>query len=78
MATRLVIQSSEMRLRGLGWMAQLCPNPDTCEERLCLEVDLGRRVHPVDPPAFAQWRVHARINEIPRHVLVTAGAVESP
>lgn len=66
-----VIQTPAMRARGLGWRASLCPSPDTCEEHLCIEIEPGRRVHPIDPVAFAKWRVRGNPDEIPPHVLVT-------
>ncbi len=66
-----IIQTAAMRARGLGWKALLCPNPNACEEGLCLEIDSGRRLHPVDPVAFAKWRVRANPDQIPAHVLIT-------
>lgn len=66
-----VIQTAAMRARGLAWRALLCHNPDACEEGLCLEIQSGLRVHPVDPLAFAKWRVRANPDQIPAHVLIT-------
>ncbi len=60
----------------LGIRVEPCPDPDTSEERLYLGIELG--VHPDDPLAFAEWRVRAKMNEIPRHVLRLLNTVEAP
>jgi hypothetical protein len=64
-----------MRSRGLGWSAEPCPDPSSCEIHLCVADDQGDFWHPADPLAFAHWRVRADPDAIPAHVRVK---VDSP
>ncbi|HYB69304.1 MAG TPA: hypothetical protein VEH80_01465 [Candidatus Bathyarchaeia archaeon] len=67
---RVSLQSRAMRGRGLGWKAERCLMPQSCELNLCIADDDGTFWHPADPLAFAKWRVRAALDEIPPHVLV--------
>ncbi|MGH7397156.1 MAG: hypothetical protein ACRELW_06435 [Candidatus Rokuibacteriota bacterium] len=70
MAARLTLQSEAMRGRGLGWRAEPCAEPRSCELHLCIVDDQGGYWHPEDPLAFARWRIRADLDAIPAHVLV--------
>ena len=70
MPGRSVLQNAAMRARGLGWEAEPCPDPRSCELYLCVVDDTRRHWHPVDPLAFAKWRVRSRLEAIPPHVIV--------
>lgn len=70
MAARLTLQSEAMRGRGLGWRAEPCPEPRSCELHLCIADDQGGFWHPEDPVAFARWRIRADLDAIPAHVMV--------
>jgi hypothetical protein len=70
MASRVMLQSGGMRGRGLGWKAERCVDPGTCDLHLCVADDEGGYWHPEDPLAFAKWRVRADLDAIPTHVMV--------
>ncbi len=70
MAAQLMLQNPVMRSRGLGWKAERCLDPRTCEMYLCVADDEGGHWHPEDPLAFAKWRVRADLDAIPAHVMV--------
>jgi len=59
-----------MRGRGIGWKADRCVDPETCDLHLCVVDDEGAYWHPADPLAFAKWRVRADLDTIPGHVMV--------
>jgi len=65
-----MLQSGGMRGRGLGWKAERCVDPGTCDLHLCVADDEGGYWHPEDPLAFAKWRVRADLDAIPTHVMV--------
>jgi hypothetical protein len=67
---RVTLQSADMRGRGLGWKAERCLTPESCELDLCVADDVGSFWHPADPLAFAKWRVRADVDQIPAHVLI--------
>ncbi len=71
MANLLAIQSADKRVKGIAWKAEPCPVPISCEGR-SVRSSQGSRLHPVDPLASANWRLRAKIGEIPPHVLLTA------
>jgi|SRR5690242_5879385 hypothetical protein len=73
MAARVTLQSLRMRGRGIGWKAERCAAPETCDLHLCVPDDEGAFWHPVDPLAFAKWRVRADVDAIPGHVMVKVG-----
>ena len=54
------LQSTGMRGRRLGWRAERCADPQSCDLHLCI----------ADPLAFARWRIRADIDAIPAHVTV--------
>ena len=64
------LQSTGMRGRGLGWRAERCADPQSCELHLCISDDQGSYWHPADPLAFARWRIRADVDAIPAHVVV--------
>jgi hypothetical protein len=64
------LQSTGMRGRRLGWRAERCGDPQSCELHLCIADDRGSFWHPADPLAFARWRIRADIDAIPAHVMV--------
>jgi hypothetical protein len=66
----LALQSAGMRGRGLGWRAEPCADPHSCELHLCIADDQGDFWHPADPLAFARWRIRADMDAIPGHVMV--------
>ena len=66
----LALQSSGMRGRGLGWRAERCADPQSCELHLCVADSRGSYWHPADPLAFARWRIRADVDAIPAHVMV--------
>lgn len=66
----LALQSMGMRRRGLGWRAERCVDPQSCELHLCIVDDHGSFWHPADPLAFARWRIRADLDAIPAHVMV--------
>lgn len=66
----LTLQSQEMRGRGLGWRAERCTDPPSCELHLCIPGEQGAFWHPADPLAFARWRIRADLDAIPAHVMV--------
>jgi hypothetical protein len=66
----MALQNSEMHARGVGWKAETCRDPRSCDDGLCVEDWAQRFWHPEDPLAFSKWRVRARLDEIPSHVLV--------
>ena len=66
----LALQSTGMRDRGLGWRAERCADPASCDLHLCISDDRGSFWHPADPLAFARWRIRADIDAIPAHVVV--------
>ena len=68
------LQSATMRKHGLGWIAEACPDPVACELHLCVADHAGRHWHPVDPLAFAKWRVRALADAMPAHVAVRIAA----
>ena len=70
MAARVTLQSLEMRGRGIGWKADRCADPETCDVHLCVVDHEGGYWHPADPLAFAKWRVRADLDTIPGHVMV--------
>ena len=72
MATHMMLQSAAMRGRGLGWTAELCADPGSCETHLCVADADDVYWHPADPLAFAKWRVRADLEAIPVHVMVRA------
>jgi hypothetical protein len=69
----LALQSGAMRGRRLGWRAERCADPQSCELHLCVADDRGSFWHPVDPLAFARWRIRADLDAIPAHVMVRVG-----
>jgi hypothetical protein len=69
----LALQSVGMRGRGLGWRAERCADPQSCELHLCIADDRGSFWHPADPLAFARWRIRADLDAIPAHVMVRIG-----
>ncbi len=71
MAKLLTTQSANTRAKGIGWKAEPCPIPISCEGRT-MRSDRGSRLHPVDLLASANWRLRAKIGEIPPDVLLTA------
>ncbi len=73
MSDDLVLQSAEMRIRGIGWKADPCTDPPSCDEALCVADTDSRHWHPVDPLEFAKWRVRTDLDNIPAHVLVRLG-----
>jgi hypothetical protein len=73
MAARVTLQSPAMRGRGIGWKAERCAAPETCDLHLCIADDEGAYWHPADPLAFAKWRVRADLDAIPAHVRVKVG-----
>ena len=73
MAARVTLQSLEMRGRGIGWKADRCADPETCDVHLCVVDDEGGYWHPADPLAFAKWRVRAKLDAMPGHVVVKVG-----
>jgi hypothetical protein len=66
----LALQSTGMRGRGLGWRAERCADPQSCELHLCVVDPRGSYWHPADPLAFARWRIRADVDAIPAHVMV--------
>jgi hypothetical protein len=64
------LQSTGMRGRRLGWRAERCADPQSCELHLCIADDRGSFWHPADPLAFARWRIRADVDAIPAHVMV--------
>jgi hypothetical protein len=64
------LQSTGMRGRRLGWRAERCADPRSCELHLCIADDRGSFWHPADPLAFARWRIRADVDAIPAHVMV--------
>jgi hypothetical protein len=73
MAARLMLQSAAMRSRGIGWRADRCIDPPSCEVHLCVADDAGGFWHPADPLAFAKWRIRADIDTMPAHVMIKTG-----
>jgi hypothetical protein len=69
----LTLQRAGVRGRGLGWKAERCVNPESCETHLCVADEQGVFWHPADPLAFAQWRIRADLDRIPAHVMVKVG-----
>jgi hypothetical protein len=67
------LQTTVMRSRGLGWRAEPCADPQSCELHLCIADDQGAFWHPADPLAFARWRIRADLEAIPAHVVVKVG-----
>ena len=67
------LQSTGMRGRRLGWRAERCADPQSCELHLCIADDRGSFWHPADPLAFARWRIRADVDAIPAHVMVPMG-----
>ena len=67
------LQSTGMRGRRLGWRAERCGDPQSCELHLCIADDRGSFWHPADPLAFARWRIRADVDAIPAHVMVPMG-----
>ena len=61
----LALQSTGMRGRGLGWRAEPCADPQSCDLHLCISDDRGSFWHPADPLAFARWRIRADVDAIP-------------
>jgi len=66
----MALQNQEMRSRGIGWKAEACRDPRSCDDGLCVEDWAKRAWHPAEPLAFAKWRVRASLDDIPPHVLV--------
>src|SRR5262249_62297498 len=66
----MALQNAEMHSRGIGWRAQACLGPRSCDDGLCVQDWANRSWHPEDPLAFAKWRVRASLDGIPAHVLV--------
>jgi hypothetical protein len=66
----LALQSPGMRGRGLGWRAERCADPPSCDLHLCIADHEGSFWHPADPLAFARWRIRADVDAIPAHVTV--------
>ena len=66
----VALQSITMRARGLGWRAEQCADPRSCELHLCIADDRGAFWHPADPLSFARWRIRADLDAIPAHVMV--------
>jgi len=64
----LTLQSAGVWGRGLGWKAERCTSPESCELHLCVADGRGGFWHPDDPLAFAQWRIRADLGSIPAHV----------
>ena len=75
--SHLALQSPGMRGRGLGWRAERCADPQSCELHLCVADDRGSHWHPADPLAFAHWRIRADLDAIPAHVMVRVRAWEA-
>ncbi|HSB41570.1 MAG TPA: hypothetical protein VLK28_07045 [Methylomirabilota bacterium] len=75
--SHLALQSPGMRDRGLGWRAERCADPQSCELHLCVADDRGAYWHPADPLAFARWRIRADLDTIPAHVTVRVGGWQS-
>jgi hypothetical protein len=71
--SNLALQNTGMRGRGLGWRAEPCVDPQSCDLHLCIADDRGSFWHPADPLAFARWRIRADLDAIPAHVMVRAG-----
>jgi hypothetical protein len=69
----VALQSITMRARGLGWRAEQCSDPQSCELHLCIADDRGAFWHPADPLSFARWRIRADLDAIPAHVMVRMG-----
>lgn len=69
----VALQSITMRARGLGWRAEQCADPRSCELHLCIADDRGAFWHPADPLSFARWRIRADLDAIPAHVMVRMG-----
>lgn len=69
----LTLHGAGLRGRALGWKAERCTNPDSCELHLCVADGRGAYWHPDDPLAFAKWRIRADLDAIPAHVLVKVG-----
>jgi hypothetical protein len=67
----MALLNAAMRDKGVGWKSEVCPHSGMCDEGLCAQDDGGTYWHPADPLAFAKWRVRARVDDIPPHVLVT-------
>jgi hypothetical protein len=70
---RVTLQNAEMRGRGVGWKAERCLMPASCEGHLCVADDSGAFWHPADPLAFARWRVRADLDRIPAHMMAKVG-----
>jgi len=70
---RAALQNARLRASGLGWKAEPCPDPRICDLDLCVADDRGRQWHPVEPLAFAKWRVRARVDAMPAEVIVRIG-----
>lgn len=66
----LALQSIGMRTRGIGWRAERCADPPSCELHLCIADHRGAFWHPADPLTFARWRIRADVDAIPAHVAV--------
>ena len=45
----LALQNSGMRGRGVGWRAERCADPPSCDLHLCVEDHRGHYWHPADP-----------------------------
>jgi len=74
MATQcLTLHQAGITQRGIGWRAERCANPETCETHLCVADDRGGFWHPEDPLAFAKWRIRADLAAVPAHVMVRLG-----
>lgn len=69
----LTLQNAGVRGRGLGWKAERCTDPESCELHLCVADGRGGFWHPDDPLAFARWRIRADLDSIPAHVAVKVG-----
>lgn len=67
---RAALQNARLRARGLGWRAERCPDPLSCDLDLCVADDEGRQWHPAEPLAFAKWRVRGNPEAIPPEVVV--------
>src|SRR5258705_11911883 len=67
------LESMGMRGRRLGWRAERCAAPQSCELHLCIADDRGSFWHPADPLAFARWRIRADVDAIPAPVMVPMG-----
>ncbi len=66
----LALQSTGMRGRRLGWRAERCADPQSCELHLCISDPQGSYWHPADPLAFARWRIRGDVDAMPAHVVV--------